>query len=100
MTIIELLLRTFHWQYSNYSCHFLVQCEIYTAYIKPSLITVFYCYITQASILSHKKETLASALQAQKEEAAAIEQELFAKRKTLQDLGGEVLKGDDVSSLR
>jgi len=50
----------------------------------------------QASILAHKKETVAETVQQKREEAATVEKELNEKRKTLQDLGGEVLKGDEV----
>ena len=50
----------------------------------------------QASILAHKKETLAETVQQQRDEAAGLQQELEQKRKTLQDLGGKVLKGDEV----
>jgi len=49
----------------------------------------------QASILAHKKETLAETVQQQRDEAASLQQELEEKRKTLQDLGGKVLKGDE-----
>ncbi|XP_076807172.1 intraflagellar transport protein 81 homolog [Clavelina lepadiformis] len=49
----------------------------------------------QASILMHKKETLAGDVQQNREEAAELEKEVTEKRKELQDLGGEVLKGDD-----
>nr|XP_002126367.1 intraflagellar transport protein 81 homolog [Ciona intestinalis] len=49
----------------------------------------------QASILSHKKETLAETVQSKREEVDQLENELRQKRATLQELGGEVLKGDD-----
>ena len=51
----------------------------------------------QASILAHKKETLANSLRDKKEEALTIQKDLDLKRQQLENLGGQVLKGDDVS---
>ena len=50
----------------------------------------------QARILSHKKEQLAEEVQQKKEEAASLKNELQEKRNELKEMGGNVLKGDEV----
>lgn len=46
--------------------------------------------------MSSKKEQLAETVQQQRDEASQLEKELEEKRKQLRELGGEVLKGDEV----
>ena len=46
--------------------------------------------------MSHKKEQLAEEVQQKKEEAVSLKKELQEKRIELKEMGGGVLKGDEV----
>lgn len=56
--------------------------------------------ITQASIMSRKKEAKAEQLQAAKEELASVEKQMQQKTSQAHELeGSEVLKGDEVCTV-